>query len=217
MESLNNHDLESVNVSESAPTDIPLATESSQYHKYINVPATEQMPDLKFELTGKSEHDDSYTNFYFPVKLVVKTNETTIQEIDFNEDDFAPCTLDTFDFEYGNFKFDGYGGFKILSTSMGKDPSYYFWIWDKNKNCFVRYPDLEMVGHITFDYNKQVINVSNTSSATYHEFTTYKYIDDKLILIRRVIDADNDGYRRVYELKNGELELVEITESQLKE
>ncbi len=187
---------------------------SAQYNKCFNVEATEQMPEFSFELTGKREEDEYYNNIYYPLKLVIKTKETIIQEINFSEDDFAPCTLDTFDFDYGNFKFDGYGGFKMLSTSMGKNPSYYFWIWDKNKNCFVKYPELEMSGYITFDYDNQLINVSSTGSAVYHEFTTYKYINDKLTLIEKVIDAD--GFRKVYKLIKGELQLIETSE-QLKD
>ncbi len=214
VELITNYAFESANISDDIPTDIPATIDSNLYYKYINVPATEKMPALSFEIIGKSKAHDYYTSFYYPHKLTVKMDETIIQEIIFNEDDFAPCTLDTFGFEYGDFKFDGYGGFRILSTSMGKNPSYYFWIWDKNS--FVEYPELEMVGYMTFDYNKQQINVSSTGGGNRHEFIIYKYIEDKLTLIEKVIDADSDGFRKVYKLINGELELIETSESQLK-
>jgi len=210
------HEINSKDVLDSATTDMLKAPVPDQYSKYINVQATEHMPDLSFELIGKIEEDDYNTNFYYPVKLVIKADTKIIQEIQFDEDDFAPCTLDTFDFEYGDFKFDGYGGFKILSTSMGKNPSYYFWIWDKTENSFIESQDLKIVGSISFDYDNQVINVTNRGSATGHEFTSYKYIDDKLTLIEKVIDPDKDGYRKTYKLVNGELELIETIESQLK-
>lgn len=207
----NTHDLKSDNTFIYPP--IYPTTEFSQYNKYINVPATNYLPDLSFELTGAREHD---TNLYYPIKLTVKTNDNIIQEIKFDKDNFAPCVIEDFGFEYGDFRFDGYGGFKILSSSMGKNPLSFFWIWDEDENCFVEYPELIIFGYITFDYNNKLINVSNTVNANYHELATYKYINDKLTLIKKVIDADHDGYRKVYELINGELELIEITESQLK-
>lgn len=184
-----------------------------QYQKYIEVPATEYMPDLSFELTGIAEQD----GFYYPVKLVIKTNDRLIQELTFDEEFFSPCTMDDFGFGYGDFKFDGYGGFSIYKSSMGKTPSCYFWIWDKEEHRFVEYPDLEeLTGYTTFDYKNELVHVSATTSAERHEFQTYQYIDDQLTLIELVVDADSDGYRKVYKLIDNELKLTEVTESRLR-
>jgi len=218
MDTTNNSDLESFHASDVTTTETIL--DSDQYINYINVPATDQMPALCFEITGRKEKDDYIKNsprfLYYPDKIVITADDTVIQQLNFDENDFAPCTIDGFGFEYGDFKFDGYGGFRILSTSMGKNPSYYFWLWDKNKKQFFSYPDLEMVGYIDFDYDNQEVKVTSTGSASLHEFLTYKYINDKLTMIEKVIDADQDGKRKVYKLIDGELMLTEITESQLK-
>lgn len=209
-----NHVLESINISDEVLTDLSTTTDSNQYIKHINVPETDQMPNLYFELTGKIEKDNNYGEFYYPVKLSIKTEETIIQVLDFSEDNFVPCTLDDFGFEYGDYRFDRYGGFRILGSSMGKNPIYIYWVWDKNAKIFVEYQDLEMEGYTTFDYVNQVINVSTTGGNDYHEFMTYKYINGKLTLIEKAIDTN--GYREIYKLKDGELELFEITESQMK-
>lgn len=208
------HKLESDDISNTILTESQKSTNPHQYCKYIVVPATDQMPALCFEITGRMESDNLYETFYYPIKIVITAGETVIQQLDFHEDDFAPCNLDDFGFEYGNFRFDGYGGFKLLSTSLGKNPSYYVWVWDENEKSFREYPDLEMVGYITFDYNNQQIKVSSSGGNAYHEFLTYEYINDKLTLIEKAIDADD--YRKVYKLKDGEMKLIETIESQLK-
>lgn len=74
----------------------------------------------------------------------------------------------------------------MLETSMGQNPSYYFWMWDKEERCFVKYLDLDMIGYMTFDYADQEIHVSSTGSAAYHEFATYKYINNKVTLIEKI-------------------------------
>lgn len=216
VESSSINNLKSDETSHTSSDDVCLDEESDQYCRYINIPATEQMPALCFEVTGRVKKIANDVDQYFPVKLVIKTDDSIIQEFNFKEDDFAPCTLDTFDFEYGDFKFNGYGGFKMLSTSMGKNPSYYFWMWDENKSCFIEYPDLEMVGYISFDYSNQEINISNTGGGDLHEFLKYKYVNNKLTLIEKIIDADQDGYRKIYMLIDGELILAETTESRIK-
>lgn len=207
-------EVNSENVPDTTKTEESHNTESTQYSKYIKTQATEYMPSLSFELIGEIVEDDIQIDFYYPVKLIVKTDEDIIQEFEFDADDFAPCTLDMFGFEYGDFKFDGYGGFKILSTSMGKNPSYYFWVWDKDKDSFVRYQDLEMVGDISFDYDNQMVNIISRGSATGHEFLSYKYIDGKLTLIEKIVDPDQEGKRQIYKLIDGELKLIEILDSQ---
>lgn len=188
-------------------------SESSLYHKQFFIPESESMPALTFELTGINEPE---TNSYYPKKLVIKTQDRVIQEFDFNKDDFAPCNMDDFAFEYGDFRFDGYGGFRILETSMGKNPSYNFWMWDKNTNKFVECPELDMIGYITFDYSNQEVHVTSNGSGNSYELSTYKYVEGNLTLTEKIVDADSDGFRKVYRLKNGELELTEITESHLK-
>ncbi|WP_312500674.1 XAC2610-related protein [Lacrimispora sp.] len=218
MDTANNYDLESTNVLDI--TTMEMVSDSGKYIKRINVPATDQMPALRFELTGRKEKDDYNENlsrfFHYPDKLLITTDGIIIQQLDFDENDFSPCALDDFGFEYGDFRFDGYGGFKILCSSMGKNPVWKFWVWDENKKSFVNYPDLEMAGYINFDYNNQEINVSSSGGGDLHEFLTYKYDNDKLILIEKVIDADQDGKRKVFKLIDGELQLTETTESQLK-
>ena len=52
--------------------------------------------------------------------------------------------------------------------------------------------------YMTFDYSNKVINVSSTVGADNHEFDTYKYIDDKLMLIEKDVDS-GDG-RKKYRL-----------------
>lgn len=186
---------------------------SCQFHTVDhvrNVPATGLMPDLSFELTGIQKEDE----YYYPEKLVIRANNDVLQEIDFNEEDFAPCTLDDFGWEYGDYKFDGYGGFRILSSSLGKNPSYYFWLWNKEESRFVENSDLsEIVGYMTFDYNNKSIQVSSSGGNDYHEFETYKYVDDKLTLVEKAIDTE--GYRKKYKVENNEWELIEITKSPL--
>lgn len=215
-ESSDDYAIESTNLLESETMEMSLVSDSDQYLKSFTIPPTTKMPTLTFELLGKREVDSDYGDFYYPIKLVIKAEGSIMQEISFNQDDFAPCTLDDFGFEYGDFKFDGYGGFRILSTSMGKNPSYYFGLWDMDNICFIRYPDLELVGYMTFNYKNQTINVSGTASADEHEYTTYKYINDELTLIERIVDPDLDGYRKKYKLIDGKLELTETSESQLK-
>lgn len=218
MNTANNFDLESSDPSDAMTTQE--FSDSDKYIKNINVTATDQMPAFCFELTGRKEKYNYNENvsgfFYYPEHLVIKTDETIIQQLDFDKNDFSPCSLDDFGFEYGNFKFDGYGGFRILSSSMGKNPAWLFWVWDKNTKSFVSYPDLEMVGYMNFDYDKQEINVSSSGGGDLHEFLTFKYVNDKLTLIEKIIDADQDGKRKVFKLIDGELQLSEITESQLK-
>lgn len=189
--------------------------DSVQYYKFMNVSASDTMPDLSFELTGTKRKENTYGYFYYPKKLLIKIKEDVLQEFNFSEDDFAPCTLDDIGFEYGDFKFNGYGGFRILSTSMGQNPSYYYWIWDQNEYRFVEYEDLgEIIGYTTFDYDNEVIHVVGMGGADYHEFMTYSYIDDKLTLIEKAIDSGGD--RKIYKLIDNELRLTEITESNLK-
>lgn len=190
--------------------------ESKVYHKFMEVSETKFMPELSFELTGDCQKDDCTPNYYYyPVKLIIKINKKIIQEIEF-EDVFAPCDHDDFSFEYGDYRFDGYGGFRLLHTSMGQNPDFFFWMWDNEKQQFVEYPDLNISGYMTFDYNKEEVHVASTASATYHEFDTYKYIDNKLTLVEKIVDQDTDGFRKVYKLIDGKLKLVETTESQLK-
>ncbi len=209
-ESQNFKELQSLNIADSTQTDVVSVTEPKYYTKKMSVPATDIMPSLFFELTGVCEED----NYYYPKRLVIRANNDVLQEINFDEKDFAPCTLDNFGWEYGDYKFDGYGGFRILSTSLGINPSYYFWIWDKEDYCFVKSPDLEkIVGNITFDYNKKLIYVSSSGGNDYHEFEIYKYIDDELRLIEKAIDTG--GYRKVYKVKNNELELIKIIKTPL--
>ena len=187
-----------------------LKDKSRYYVKYMKCPATDLMPELLFELKGVQKED----THYYPKKLTIWTNEQILQEFEFDEDDFAPCTLDDFGLEHGDYRFDGYGGFCILSTSMGKNPSYYFWLWDKENNCFVEDHDLEQInGSITFEYDKELISVAGSAGNDYHEFKIYKYIDGKLTLIEKAIDTR--GYRKIYRLEDGELKLKEITESQM--
>lgn len=189
------------------------ADKSGRYSKMIEVPATEYMPELSFELTGTTGQD----GFYYPVKLAVRTNGSLMQELFFDEKAFSPCTMEDFGFEYGDFRFDGYGGFRIYGSSMGRTPSCYFWMWDKEEHCFAEYTDLEEIaGYMTFDYKTQLVHVSATASAARHEFTTYQYIDDKLTLIEMVVDTDYDGYRKVYQFVGGEMRLTEVTESHLR-
>jgi len=218
MVTTNNTGIESFYTSDVTTTET--ISDADRYINYVNVSATDQMPALCFEITGRKETDDYIKNsprfLYYPDKIVITADDTIIQQLDFDENDFAPCTMDAFGFEYGDFRFDGYGGFRILSTSMGKNPSYYFWVWDKDRNQFVSYPDLEMVGYIDFDYDNQEVKVFSTGGGDLHEFLTYKYINDKLTMIEKVIDADQDDKRKVYKVIDGELRLIEITESQLK-
>lgn len=156
-----------------------------EYYKYINVAATKYMPELSFELTGGCEKLDYTSNYYFyyPVKLIIKTNKGIIQEIDFNKDDFEPCDHDDFSFEYGDYKFDGYGGFSLLHTSRSTNPDSFFWMWDKVKQQFVEYPTLNIMGYMTFDYEKKEIKVASKDGAAHSEVDTYKYINGKLKLI----------------------------------
>lgn len=195
----------------------PALEAAREYTKYIDVPATRHMPELSFELTGGREKLDRASPYYeyYPVKLIIKTNKGIIQEIDFNKDEFEPCDDDGFGFEYGDYKFDGYGGFRLLHTSKSENPDSYFWIWDKTKQQFVEYPDLNLMGYTTFDYKKKEVYVSVKDGAEHFEFDTYRYINNKLTLVEKVLDRDGDGYRRVYRLIGGKMKLVETTESRL--
>lgn len=210
IEPQNFKELQSLSTVDSIQTDMISVTAPTYYTKNMNVSATEIMPDLSFELTGICEEDGNY----YPKRLVIRANNDVLQEIGFDKDDFAPCTLDDFGWEYGDFKFDGYGGFRILKISSGVNPSYYFWIWDKENYCFVKNPYLEkIVGYMTFDYDKKLIYVSSASGNDYHVFETYKYIDDELLLIEKAIDTG--GYRKIYKVENNELEFIRIIESPL--
>lgn len=190
--------------------------ESKAYHKFMEVSETKYMPELFFELTGIAEQDaESSHCVYYPVKLIIRTDNGVLQEINI-KDKLARCYIADFGLEYGDFAFNGYGGFRMAHTSMGQNPDDLFWLWDKDKQQFIEYPDLNLSGTMTFDYKNKEIHVASRGSAAYHEFSTYKYINNKLTLVEKIIDQDTDGYRRVYKLINGKLKLVETTKSQLK-
>ena len=187
-----------------------LKDKSRYYVKYMKCPATDLMPELLFELKGVQKED----THYYPKKLTIWTNEQILQEFEFDENNFSPSTSCDFGLEYGDYKFDGYGGFCIPKITTAQNPSYYFWLWDKENNCFVEDHDLEQInGSITFEYDKELISVAGSAGNDYHEFKIYKYIDGKLTLIEKAIDTS--GYRKIYRLEDGELKLKEITESQM--
>ena len=177
------------------------------YVKYMKYPATDLMPELLFELKGIQKGD----TFYYPKKLTIWTKNNILQEFEFDENNFSPSTSCDFGLEYGDYKFDGYGGFCIPKITTAQNPSYYFWLWDKENNCFVENYDLEHIaGFITFEYDEGLITVFSRGGAVYHELKTYKYINDKLTLIEKIIDRDT--CREIYRLKDGELKLEEIIE-----
>lgn len=184
-----------------------LKDKSRYYVKYMKCPATALMPELLFELKGVQKED----THYYPKKLTIWTNEQILQEFEFDENNFSPSTSCDFGLEYGDYKFDGYGGFCIPKITTAQNPSYYFWLWDKENNCFAEDYDLEHIaGFITFEYDEELITVFSRGGAAYHELKTYKYINDKLTLIEKIIDRNT--CREIYRLKDGELKLEEITE-----
>jgi len=164
-----------------------LKDKSRYYVKYMKCPATDLMPELLFELKGVQKED----THYYPKKLTIWTNEQILQEFEFDENNFSPSTSCDFGLEYGDYKFDGYGGFCIPKITTAQNPSYYFWLWDKENNCFAEDYDLEHIaGFITFEYDEELITVFSRGGAAYHELKTYKYINDKLTLIEKIIDRN---------------------------
>lgn len=63
-------------------TDPNTFIEVTEYPITFHIPATKTMPELTFELTGTSGPEK---DIYYPQELIIKTNDSVLQEFHFNE------------------------------------------------------------------------------------------------------------------------------------
>ena len=83
--------------------------------------------------------------------------------------------------------FDGYGDLGYL-YAMGNQPNYwYFWLWDEEQGRFIEEPAFADISEPVFDQEKQLVyGWARSSGASTGLNTTHRWIDGKLICVRRI-------------------------------
>lgn len=97
--------------------------------------------------------------------------------------------------------FDGYGDLGYL-YAMGNQPNYwYFWLWDEEQGRFIEEPAFADISEPVFDQEKQLVyGWARSSGASTGLNTTHRWIDGKLICVRRIeteLDAST-GFESVF-------------------
>ncbi|MGH4052910.1 MAG: XAC2610-related protein [Clostridium sp.] len=120
-----------------------------------------------------------------------------------------------------DMNFDGYKDIRIqqLLPATGNVP-YYYWLWDKEISKFIKNNELEKITSPVFDAKSKSIKSNVKEDATTYYDYEYKYINNKITLIKeiqRIGNLEKNVWNiTVKELVNNEMKVIKKYEEEIK-
>jgi len=167
----------------------------------------EDMPEFIFNI--EAYFNKEYNSYFIKTLTVINTsNEKTIQTISIPELTFWGYTdirdKDTMGFNLEDLNFDKYKDIKIYDIINGKHQEWIFLVWNPSKNIFEVNRDLNEIWEPTFDQENELIYGIERDSASDHNYSKYKYINGKPVLIyfceERDVERSNEQIKNYFEM-----------------
>lgn len=174
------------------------------------------LPQYLFKIYGQKEEGIYIIN---KIKISRNDNNSLIQEILVSQ--ARTWDSEKFGVYIEDINFDGYKDIRVQAdTPAGANVPYYYWLWDNNKSKYIQNKDLEVVTSPTINpVNKEIVSNNRGSAAEYTQ-SEYKFINEKLTLIKeieQVADPDKNVWHiTVKELVGNEMKVTKTYDETLK-
>jgi len=169
-----------------------------------------KLPPFTFHFAGRED------NTFGDLDITAGSSSQVIQTIENSTDPGAiePATA-TSVLTAVDANFDGYQDLQLLGTCGGTgNCSYNFYLYDPKTKQFVHNDFLSALMTPSFDQEKEQVMTGSNLSAYDSEGETFQYQDGgRYTLIQKQVSTwDRNGHTvtlRTYELRNGQMELVD--------
>lgn len=143
------------------------------------------------------------------IQVLEKNKGNHIQTIFVSENENYPSANSPLRFE--DLNFDGYSDIAVLQNNATANTSELYWLYNPAKKKFEESVELEAITSAVFDHQNKEITSFWRSSCCDHGFSTYRYLNGKLLLVSEIEEKLSLDYKLLHTEKkriNGKMKLV---------
>jgi hypothetical protein len=143
------------------------------------------------------------------IQVFEKNKGNHIQTIPVSENENYPYTNSPLRFE--DLNFDGYEDIAVLQNNATANTLELYWLYDPAKKKFEESVELEAISSAAFDHENREITSFWRSSCCDHGYSTYRYINGKLLLVSEIEENSTPDGKLLHTEKrliNGKMKLV---------